>query len=337
MTPYVYARNTPDGGIAAFLDLPRYSSGYAALHNTLSFIAEAHMLKPFAQRVRASYALMDALIRAVYDDHARIAAARAAAVEHTIRKDSFALDWRLDANLKDSLMFKGYAAKYKPSAVSGQDRLYYDREAPYEKMIPYFPHYRATATVRKPVAYLIPQAYREVADRLRWNGVQVRRLTGAVAPELEFYYIRDYETTDRPYEGHYLHSNVQVEAVRLQRSFRPGDYVVYTDQPVNRYLVETLEPQGADSFFAWNFFDGILMQKEYFSAYVFEDLAAQYLAADPALRAALEKRKAEDAEFAASARAQLRFIYERSPHYEPTYNLYPVGRMVEAVELPVEE
>jgi len=336
MTPYVYARTTPDEGIAAFLDLPRYSSGYAALHHTLSFIAEAHMLKPFADRVRACYTLMDALIRAVHDDHERIAAVRAAAVEHTIRKDSFALDWRLDADLKDSLMFKGYAARYKPSAVSGQERLYYDRTAPYEKMIPYFRRYRPAVTVRKPVAYLIPQAYQEVVDRLRWNGVQVRRLTEAVALELEFYYIRDYETTGRPYEGHYLHSGVQVEAVRLQLSFRAGDYVVFTDQPVNRYIVETLEPQGADSFFAWNFFDGILMQKEYFSSYVFEDLAAVYLAADPALRAALEQRKAEDAEFADSARAQLRFIYERSPHFEPTYNLYPVGRMVKAVELPVE-
>ncbi|MCB0643540.1 MAG: hypothetical protein KDC44_17960, partial [Phaeodactylibacter sp.] len=32
MSPYVNARNTPDEGIYSFLDLPRYSSGYAALH-----------------------------------------------------------------------------------------------------------------------------------------------------------------------------------------------------------------------------------------------------------------------------------------------------------------
>ena len=40
MTPYVYARNTPDDGIAGFLDYARYSSGYANLHNCISFMPE---------------------------------------------------------------------------------------------------------------------------------------------------------------------------------------------------------------------------------------------------------------------------------------------------------
>jgi hypothetical protein len=97
--------------------------------------------------------------------------------------------------------------------------------------------------------------------------------------------------------------------------------------------VETLEPQAPDAFFSWNFFDGILMQKEYFSAYVFEDKAAAMLAEDPELKAALAAKRAEDPEFAKSARAQLNFIYERSPHYEPTYRLYPVGRLMDLQDI----
>ena len=71
------------------------------------------------------------------------------------------------------------------------------------------------------------------------------------------------------------------------------------------------------------------MQKEYFSSYVFEDTAVEYLEAHPELKKALEKKKAEDEEFANSARAQLNFIYENSPYYEPTYRRYPVGRLME--------
>jgi len=48
--------------------------------------------------------------------------------------------------------------------------------------------------------------------------------------------------------------------------------------------VETLEPTAPDAFFAWNFFDGILSQKEYYSDYVFEDVAADLLRNDAALR-----------------------------------------------------
>ena len=85
------------------------------------------------------------------------------------------------------------------------------------------------------------------------------------------YYIGDYKTPSRPYEGHYLHSNVKLNPVDMKVKFYAGDYVVYTNQALNRYIVETLEPQGVDSFFAWNFFDSVLGEKEYFSDYVFED------------------------------------------------------------------
>ena len=146
----------------------------------------------------------------------------------------------------------------------------------------------------------------------------------------------DYETVPAPYEAHYLHRAVQLDTLEGAARFRAGDYVVFTDQPAVRYLVETLEPRAPDSFFAWNFFDGILQQKEYFSSYVFEDLAADYLAAHPDLAAELAQAKATDAELAASARAQLDFVYRRSPYYEPTHRVYPVARWTGTGTLPLD-
>ncbi len=112
-----------------------------------------------------------------------------------------------------------------------------------------------------------------------------------------------------------------------------NDNVIFSDQAANRYIIETQEPHAPDSYFAWNFFDGILGQKEYFSSYVFEDMAADMLVKNPELKEALEARKQEDENFAKSARAQLDFIYKRSPHYGKTHKLYPVGRLVADVEL----
>lgn len=335
MTPYVYARTTPDEGIAAFLDLPRYSTGYAALHNAIGFMPETHMFKPFKDRVQSTYTFMDNLLQAAWEDHGAIQEARSKARAHTLQKDTFPLSWQLDMERQVPQTFKGYTARYKPSEVSGQQRLYYDREAPYTKEIPYFKFYNTALQVKKPAAYLIPQAYQEVIARLRWNNVALYRLTEDQTLEVEQYRIEDYK--DRAaYEGHYLHYGTTVRTEVRQRTYRKGDYVIFTDQPLNRYIVETLEPHAPDAFFSWNFFDGILMQKEYFSPYVFEDKAAAMLAADPELKAALEAKRAADPAFAKSARAQLNFIYERSPHYEPTYRLYPVGRMMEIQELTIE-
>ena len=92
--------------------------------------------------------------------------------------------------------------------------------------------------------------------------------------------------------------------------------------------METLEPQGDDSYFAWNFFDGILGQKEGYSAYAFEDIAYEYLQKNPAVKTLLDQRRATDSAFAASASAQLDFVFKNSPYYEPAHLQYPVYRVV---------
>ncbi len=337
MTPYVNVRDIPDNGIAGFLDLPRYSSGYAALHHSLSFMPETHMLKPFADRVRSVYHFMQEAIALAQRDRSRIQQVRRAAIERDRRADRLAIDWELDRNRVDTLLFRGYTARYRPSAISGRERLYYDRSVPFTRPVPFYDYYRHTATVTVPRAYLIPQAYGGVVDRLRWNGVQLQRLQRDTVLTVAPYRIADYETVPAPYESHYLHRRVQLDTLAEQPlRLRAGDYVVFTDQPAVRYIVETLEPRAPDSFFAWNFFDGILQQKEYFSSYVFEDLAADYLAQHPDLAAELERAKAADPDLAASARAQLAFIYDRSPYYEPTHRRYPVLRWSGAGDLPLD-
>jgi len=320
MTPYVNVRNTPDEGIGGFLDLPRYSSGYAAMHNCLGFTSETHMLKSFKDRVWSTYTFMKMMMETMNRDADKILDLRN---ESDKTRSEFDLNWAIDLEQKDSLLFKGYEAKYKPSAISGLDRLYYDKNAPYEKYVPFYNSYKSTLTISKPIAYIIPQAYEKVVNRMKRNGIKVNRLSENVTTEMELYYIRDFKTRDA-YEGHYLHYNIEVETKNQQQTYRKGDYVIFVNQAGNNFILSVLEPQAPDSYFAWNFFDAILQQKEYFSSYVFEETALEILEANPQLKAALEKKKTEEEEFAKSARAQLDFVYKRSPFYEQTHQLYPV-------------
>ncbi|GAB3203777.1 hypothetical protein ABID22_002022 [Pontibacter aydingkolensis] len=336
MVPYMNTiGETPEKGITGFMESPRYATGYTALYNTIGFVPETHMLKPFNQRVQATYKLMENMIKTVHRDADEIGKLRAKAKQETLTQQSFALNWKLDTTKVEQIPFLGYAAKYKPSEVSGLERLYYDRKAPYSTKLNYYNEFKPTTTVQKPVAYIIPFAWREVIDRLKTDKVEMKQLKRDTTLQVETYYITDYKTGQRAYEGHYLHSDIKVEARTMQRQFLKGDYIVYLNQPANRFLVETLEPQAIDSYFAWNFFDSILMQKEYFSSYVFEDLAADYIKKDPKLKKRLEERRKQDPEFARSARAQLDFVYRNSPHYEFTHNMYPVGRLMQDIKLPL--
>jgi hypothetical protein len=136
-----------------------------------------------------------------------------------------------------------------------------------------------------------------------------------------------------PTKGTTSTAGVKLNPVDNKIKFYAGDYVVYVNQPINRYIVETLEPQGVDSFFAWNFFDSVLGQKEYFSDYVFEDIAADLLKKDPDLRKKLDDEKAKDPKMTNSAGAQLNFVYRNSPYFEKTYLRYPVGRLLTDTKL----
>ena len=143
------------------------------------------------------------------------------------------------------------------------------------------------------------------------------------------YHIDNYETVQKPYESHYLHKNIQVTPKKVSKNFRVGDYIVPLDQDAKRYLVETMEPTAPDAFLAWNYFDGILQQKEYYSDYVFEDVAADILKNDEGLRKQLEDRRLQDTVFAKSAAAQLDFVYRHSKYMETEYLEYPVFRIEE--------
>ena len=162
---------------------------------------------------------------------------------------------------------------------------------------------------------------------LRNNGVHIMQLKRDSAINVTAYHIDNYETVAHPYEKHYLHKHVQVTPQTQIINFMQGDYIIWTDQPAKRYLVETLEPTAPDAFFAWNYFDGILQQKEGYSDYVFEDVAGKLLQHDPTMKKALEEKKAQDPEFAKSAAAQLDFVYRHSRYFEPSVNRYPVYRL----------
>lgn len=330
MVPYVQTlKQTPDYGIAGFYDSPRYSSGYAALFQTIAMISEAHMLKTFRERVASTYALIKSIVKITNDDNERMGRMRDTTLSWVKKKKEFALHWTLDKERYSEVEFNGYEAGYKTSQVSGLDRLYYDRTKPWIKNVKHYNYYNPVLTVTKPVAYLIPRGWHNVIENLKRNGVVFDPLDQDSLITVGIYKIKDYKTRERVYEGHYLHYDVVLEKHIDTIQFHKGDFIAYTDQRANRYLVETLEPQGYDSFFVWNYFDTVLQMKEYFSPYVFEDIAAGYLATHPELESALKSKKNADDSFAKSAWAQLRFVYERMPDFEPVYMRYPVYRWPE--------
>jgi hypothetical protein len=328
LVPYVnHWGNTPDKGWEQFYEPPRFASGYAALFRTFAFVPETHMLKPYKDRVEATYELMRSFTDYAATHQQEIKSVREMEWRAMQERNECTIDWKVDTALKSAITFKGYEAAYKPSAVSGKPRLYYDRNKPYTKEVPFYDKYTPSKTTRAPQYYVLQQGWQDVVHCLKINQVDMTPLEKDTVMELTVYRITDYETGRKPFEKHYLHTNVQFDATKEKVKLLQGDYLIPLDQKAKRYLTETLEPNAPDAFFAWNFFDAILQQKEHFSDYVFEDEAAQLLKEDFGLRNMLEEKKKTDPKFAEDGHAQLEFVYRHSPYQEPEYMRYPVFRM----------
>ncbi len=329
MVPYVnFETASPEKGMEMFYDPPRYSSGYAALFQTIGFVPETHMLKPYKQRVLSTYALSETIIEKASVYAGALIAQRKKARTASLNAEEFTLKWNIDTSRYSYVTFKGYEQAYKPSDATGLSRMFYDRTKPYSKQIRFFNAFTPTDKITTPLAYVIPQGWWAVIDLLQLNGVQMQRFAKDTLIDVEAYHIDDYKSYPRPYEKHHKNNAVKVSVMSQKIRFLKGDYIIYLNQPANRYLMEMLEPTGDDSFFAWNFFDAVLQQKEGYSDYRWDDLAAEVLKKDPALKARLEEKKRTDEKFAPNGSAQLDFIYKNSPYYEPGHNRYPVYRLV---------
>ncbi len=318
----------PEDGLTSFYDSPRYSTGWNAMFDRIGILAESHMLKPYAERVNATFQLMIGTL-AVMDQHGKeLSQVRAMARRHTMTMDEIGLNWKVDTTMNEQLPWKGWSAAHRPSAVSGQPRLYYDHNQPTNTSVPWRATYRPSLIKRKPKAYIVPAAWARELPLLDMSVLKYRTLKKDTTILVEVDSIVSFETGRSPYEGHYLHHAVHCSTSRQKMHVPAGSVWIPTDQPIDRFIMETLELEAEDSYFAWGFFDSVLQQKEWFSDYVFEDIAAELLAKDPAMKASLEAKRATDPEFAKDAWAQLYFVYQGSPFFETSFRKYPVLRVV---------
>ena len=326
--PYVNIHgDKPDDGFAQFMDSPRYATGYTTLFNSLGSVPETHMLKPYKDRVHVTYEYMVSTINYVDANYLKIKTLKTKNLENYKVGLNYPLQWEIDSSKVSYIDFKGFKGDYKLSAVSGKDRLYYDRKQPFTKNIPFYNDYKATKEVVIPSFYVVPKSQWPIIDLLKLNGIEMQSLANDTEIEVESYKIASYETSKSPYEGHYGHYNTVVVKSTEKVQFRKGDLMINTQQAGVKYLMETLEPEAVDSYFNWNFFDPILQQKEYFSAYVFEDLAKEILDKNPKLKAEFETKKQEDKAFAENGPWQLDWVYKHSPYYEKAHLQYPVYRI----------
>jgi len=201
--------------------------------------------------------------------------------------------------------------------------------------VPMYKELRVKSEVVPPLSYIVPAQWADVIDVLQVHGVKLQRTTAPATIEVESYRFHDVKWPGGSFEGRQMPS-YRSELVRISRTFPPGSVVVPVGQTLSRLVINLLEPDAPDSFVRWGFFNATFEQKEYAENYILEKLAREMLANEAKLKEEFDRKIANDPAFAGSARERLMFFYRRSPYWDPSnMNLYPVGRIVGAVKLPL--
>lgn len=326
--PYVNSGgSTPENGFPQFLDNPRYSTGYAALFQTMGFMTETHMLKPYPKRVAATRAFLNSALKRLAEHGSQIRKLREQDRSAYRNNDQVSLSWKLNRDKPSRLTFLGYEASRIASKVTPGNRLFYDRTKPFTREIPFYNTYEPDAVVSLPAGYLIPAGWHSVIQLMKQNGIKTVEVQEETTVNIQRYSIDTVQTSTSPYEGHFYHRTLQTSVTSSDDVAKPGDVFIPINQPRIRYVVEALEPQATDSLFRWNYFDTILQRKEHFSPYVFEESAAELLSNQPELQSAFDAKIKDDSDFAASRSRQLQWLYERSDHAEKAYRQYPIVRL----------
>lgn len=330
VVPYVYSLGeTPDKGIKAFLETPRYSSGYVNLFNCIGFISEAHKYKRFEDRVEHTFSLLLAMTETAQMYPKRFRDYFEQANQYDAELTNYYLNWELDTSKFYEFEFKGYEYSKVKSQVTGQLMLRYDTSKPSSFIVKNYNRYTPVNEVEVPDYYVIPQLYSKVIELLKLNRVKMLELTQDSVLKGSMYSIVNYESLKQPYEKHFMHKKIELKETVQFVQFYKGDVLIPTNQLNKRFIVETLEPQASDSYFRWNYFDNILQQKEWFSSFAFDSVAANILQNNNVLNQEFRNKQKTDSLFAASHFEQLYWIFKRSVYYEPTHKRYPVMRYFE--------
>lgn len=324
LIPYVeLVKETPEEGIHAFNDLPRYAMGYAALFDAISFTVETHMLKPFPQRVKSTHDFIDELIRYTHSNAKEIEDARIEARLYWQKQRVYNFKYELTEE-KDSILFKGFEFTKPLSPITGLPRLKYHQDKPYSKFVPYYQTYVSKDSANIPEYIIIGAQCQDVIERLQQNGVEMKALKSDTTIPISRERVAEFKSSSKPYEGHFYHNQAESNYEFVDQSFKKGDIWIDLNQYQRNFILSVMISRSEDSYFRWNFYDSYLQQKEYFSPYVFEEKALEILEQKPWIKAEMEELKKSNKSFAESSWEQLYFIYKNSDLFEESYYLLPI-------------
>lgn len=328
ITRYVefYPWGDPNGQLYDRSFSAMFSEGYTIARNCPGVLLETHMLKPYKDRVFSTYHMIEETLKIIRGDKENFnnVLKQAKKNDQSLKE----LPINMESELNDTIMedFLGYHFDLVQSEVTGGQYYVYDVTKPETRPTRRIRSSRPTKTLSVPKEYIIPAQYNEIIDIVKAHGFKVNELKEEKTLTVNTYRFSNVSFLPMSSEGRCRLAHFDTEEITKEVTFPKGSAVVKTSQNGIRLLMNLLEPEMQGSLFEWGFFNNVLQRVEYFETYKMEPMAKAMLAADPFLAEQFNAWKASyDKDKQPSQYEMLNWFYERSPYFDKSYQIYPVG------------
>lgn len=320
--------HNPKKGIKAYMETPRYSGGYAAINNRPALLIESHMLKDYKTRVSATYNMLLYTLQLIALQSDQLVLENLKADEETInmsaKKKKYILTYEAEKTNK-VFKYEGYEYTIEKSALSGGDWYQYS-DQPETSSIDYY-GWIPKLSIEVPYAYIIPVEFTEIINKLSLHTVEMTGIENDTTMEVETFQFDNVSWKSKPFEGRIM-LDYDVVPITRKMMFSKGSIIIDMNQRAAQVIMHLLEPMAPDGLVRWGFFNSIFEQKEYAESYVIERVAREMIDENPELLIELEELKNTDGKFASDPYAIWNWFYQKSPYWDSSVGIYPVGRIM---------
>jgi hypothetical protein len=317
---------------------PRYSHIYSAAQNRPSLLVESHSLKTAKTRAWAHYDIM----RHTFD----IIAADPEALRRAVREADRQMMARAGDRSAPPVYLAGTVSaknhplvyhalkieRYKSEVTGAMVNHYTGEKDDIETVI--HDQIDTTSEAQMPLGYLIPAAWKPVAEILTMHGVEMERTSKSIDQIFETYRFPNTKFAGNSVEGHVM-LTLEPRLVKEKVNIPAGSYWVPLKQRRARLILHMLEPAAPDSLARWGLMNSVFEgggrggRGSDVGEYLSEPIARRMMADQPELRKQFEEKVASDAKFAADPQARLAWWYQQSKYTPEDSGRYPIVRVWE--------
>jgi hypothetical protein len=241
---------------------PRYLINQFSLRNRIAILSEAFAHERFYQRINSTRAFVSEILEHTHAHAAEISQITAKAQEDAIRtvreragkvKKGVRFKMVSKEKLKNFITYDYIGSK----KADGTTTWLRTGNIISVDEVNYFGQFEPVVESIVPEGYIIPAAFKNIADHLKKLGIHVKQLDKAQSFAGEVYSVEKLSKSERKFEGHFM-AKAEGKFIGATRKFKKGDYIVPLDQPLANLIFYMLEPQSDDGLVTWNFFDATL-------------------------------------------------------------------------------